>query len=522
MPEDFEDQSKEFNLDSKVDLLRRRHLQFLIPLLLGWLLVWSASWILPAHYKSSTLILVEQMTVPKDYVISNINDDLALRLESITQQMMSQTRLLFIIHKLHLYEAAGTTTPDGLVERMRKDIKVEMVRNPSNNRINSFRVSYSASTPEIAQQVTSELTNLFINSNQRRLQRESENTTSFISKQLDDARAILAEQEARVREFEVAHQGELPSQQQSNIQILNGLQSQLQNEQDALNAARQQRVYLQSLIEQYRTVQSVEPQSGNPPVNGLPGLDAQLAKMKADLTDMLTRYTDQHPAVQSLKEAIKQTQKQRDQLAARLQADPVAANPGKSAALAQLQSQLQANQIEVGNREQEIQKLKGRIDAYQARLNAEPAAQQELAELTRGYEQSQANYNDLLKKKNDSAMATSLEQMQQGERFTVLDPPSLPTRADFPNRIAFSGIGLAVGIGLGAAVIALLEVLDDRLHQDFQIENLLPIRVISEIPEILRPEDELRIKQRTVRGWAAGALVFLVILAGSAFSYLHA
>ena len=48
-----------------LNVVRRRHVHFLIPLLLGWLVVWGASWVLPARYKSGTLILVEQPTMPK-------------------------------------------------------------------------------------------------------------------------------------------------------------------------------------------------------------------------------------------------------------------------------------------------------------------------------------------------------------------------------------------------------------------------------------------------------------------------
>ncbi len=126
-----------------------------------------------------------------------------------------------------------------------------------------------------------------------------------------------------------------------------------------------------------------------------------------------------------------------------------ASNPSQNSPLLQLQSQLQANQAEITNREQAIVGLKGRVNNYQDRLNSAPAAEQELADLTRGYDQTKANYDDLLKKQNESAMATSMEQMQQGERFSVLDPPSLPLKPDYPNRLKFCGIGLSIGLVLG-------------------------------------------------------------------------
>ena len=77
-----------------LNIARRRQLQFVLPLFVGWLLVWGSSWILKPHYKSSTLILVEEPTMPRDYVAPNVSNDLQDRLQSITQQILSRTRLL--------------------------------------------------------------------------------------------------------------------------------------------------------------------------------------------------------------------------------------------------------------------------------------------------------------------------------------------------------------------------------------------------------------------------------------------
>ena len=82
-------------------------------------------------------------------------------------------------------------------------------------------------------------------------------------------------------------------------------------------------------------------------------------------------------------------------------------------------------------------------------MNDEPVREQQLADLTRGYDQSKANYDDLLKKENESKMATSMEQMQKGERFRMIDPPSLPLKPDFPDRLKFCGIGLGSRSSVG-------------------------------------------------------------------------
>jgi polysaccharide chain length determinant protein (PEP-CTERM system associated) len=536
MPEDLEEQnSGGFDLKRYLGIVRRRHVQFLVPLFVGWIVVWGASWVLPVRYKSSTLILVEQPTMPKNYVEPNVSDDLQDRLQSITQQILSRTRLLLIIDKLHLYESTRKQiTQDEKVDLMRKDIgAIELVQDIHKGEINAFRISYSAHDPRVAQQVTGELKDLFINENMKARQQESEDTTKFIESQLENARATLATQEAKVREFEGQHQGALPSQQASNLQILSGLQAQLQNEQDALNTAKQQRVYLQSLIDQYRGPHvSARTADGTP--TGLSSLDQELDGLKAKLADLSSHYTDRYPDVQRLKGQIAKTEKMRDDLIADLKnkgnsgrqsndsaagRDPLDAS--QSSPALQLQGQLQSNQAEIANREQSIAGLKARINDYQARLNEAPAVEQQLADLTRGYDQSKADYDDLLKKKNESEMATSMEQMQQGERFTMLDPPSLPLKADFPNRLKFCGIGLGVGLALGLIVAGGFEFFDDRLHSEKEIESLLPMGVISEIPEVLTVSEEGSRKKRMVFGWAMAVLVFAAILAGSAFSFLH-
>jgi succinoglycan biosynthesis transport protein ExoP len=534
MEETFEEPKSEgLDIPLYLGIVRRRHIQFLIPLFLGWLLVWGASWVLPVRYKSSTLILVEQPTMPKNYVTPNVSDDLQNRLQSITQQILSRTRLLLIIDKLHLYNDTHRRqiTPDDKVAIMQKDIDIELVRN-IHDEITSFKINYSARDPRVAQLVTSELTNLFINENLKVREQQSEDTTKFIGDQLETARTTLSEQEAKVRQFKGEHEGELPSQEASNLQILSGLQSQLQNEQDTLNTAKQQRVYLQTLIEQYRTLHTTTRSADGAPT-GLAAIDLELDKLNSKLADLSSRYTDHYPEVESLKDEIAMAERKRSAFVAELKtkgngarqvdestATRHLADPSQNSLL-QLQGQLQANQAEIANREQSIVGLKAKVSGYQDRLNSEPASEQQLADLTRGYDQSKANYDDLLKKQTESAMATSMEQMQQGERFSMIDPPSLPLKPDFPNRLKFCGIGLGVGLALGIFIAGGLEALDKRLYSEKEIKMLLPIPILCEIPEIVNPSDERSSKRKIMLGWAMAGVVITTILAGSGFSYIH-
>ena len=526
--QEFEDQELgTFDPQFYLGVVRRRHLHFLIPLLLGWIAVWSVSWILPPRYKSSTLILVEQPSMPSNYVTPNVTDNLQERLQSITQQILSRTRLLQIVNSANLYTAGqGKVTPDDLVERLRKDIQIELVRD-NQNRISAFNVYYTAADPHTAQRVTSDLTNLFINENLESRQQQSEGTTKFLEDQLESARQTLSQQEEKIRVFKAQHVAELPTQLQANLQILSGLQSQLQSQQDALNSAKQQRIYLQSLVDQYHSLQPTGKGGDDSPA-GLPAIDQELDRLKSQLTDLNSRYTDSHPDVRKVKSQIAKTEKVRDNLIAELKnksagssSTPVVTDPSHPSPLAQLQSQLQANSAEIANRERAISEITNRINDYQGRLNQEPVREQELADLTRGYDQSKANYDDLLKKKNESAMATSMELMQQGERFRIIDPPSLPQKPDFPNRLKFCGIGLGVGLALGVVIAGAFELLDAKVYDEKALKDMLPVPVISEIPVVSTPADEHREKRRIWIGWATAATVFGVILVGSAISYLR-
>jgi uncharacterized protein involved in exopolysaccharide biosynthesis len=239
------------------------------------------------------------------------------------------------------------------------------------------------------------------------------------------------------------------------------------------------------------------------------------------LTDLSSRYTDSYPDVVKLKAQIAKTERQRQELMAGPKTGSKQASEAESTPLLQLQSQLQANQLEIASRERAIAGVEARINEYQARLNSEPATEQQLAELTRGYEQSKANYDDLLKKKNQSVMATSMEHMQQGERFTMLDPPSVPAKPDFPNRLKFCAIGLGIGLALGCLVVLLFELVDDRMHGEKEIKNILPVQVMAEIPEVQTPLDEEKQRRKVVRGWALAGIICMVIGIGSAFSFLR-
>lgn len=525
----LEDQQEGFHFTEYWNLVRRRHWHILIPLFCVWLMVWTASWFIPSVYRSGTLILVEQPAVPQQFVPSNIQDDLQTRLDSITQQILSRTRLLHIIEQLDLYpKLRAKKNPDEVVEQMRRDIEIELVRSTDKDRLSAFNVYYQSSSPRLAQEVTNELTNLFINENLEARQQQSENTTKFLESQLDEARQKLAEQEQRVRQFKDEHLGELPTQTQANLQILGGLQAQLQAQEDALNRARQQNTYLESMLGQYRSLQKNMKSGDGTAAGGLPAIDRELERLRAQLTDLSSRYTEKHPDIRKLKSQIARLEKTRQQLVDKPSSDADTSETPASykdvkdmAPQLELESQLKANQAEVKNHQTEINQILNRISDYQSRLNRAPVREQQLLDITRDYDQSRANYDSLLAKKNQSQMATNLEKTQQGEHFRVVDPPNLPVKPYQPNRLKLSMMGLFAGLALGAVFTMGAEMTDDRVYSERVLKKLASVDVIAEVPALNTPEEEREQRKSIVVAVLSTGVVFFVIAVGSAITFLR-
>ncbi|MFZ3334308.1 MAG: GNVR domain-containing protein [Candidatus Acidiferrales bacterium] len=500
----------------------RRRWWIFLPIFLCWAVVWTGGWLWPASYESEGTILVQQQQVPEQYVAPNVTLDLEDRVQSMTQQILSRTRLQATINRFHLYRPSHglsslfeTGDP---VDQMRKDIKIELVESDNKTGVHrgeltAFKIHYSAPSPELAQQVNSELTSLFIDENLRAQQQLSESTTAFLDAQLADARTKLEEQEAQVRAFKAKHMGDLPSQLESNVQILSGLQSQLETTERALDGAKQQNLYLESLQQQYQSAQGTD--------------------LRLELSDLRSKYTDDYPDIIALKEKIAKSDELKKQIEAQIVSNQKTKNatnslpgnpgipgqPGSETPVMQIESQLKANQLEIQNYTKRQKELESQIAAYQARLNMTPETEQQLADISRGYEESKSNYKSLLEKQNQSQLATSLEQRQQGEQFSIIDPPSLPDKPSSPNHILVSLGGLVVGTIIGFGLALLMELADVRVRQEKDLERHVRAHVLVGIPHLNAPgEDRLRARARRMEIAAAVGMVILIV-AGNLYSF---
>jgi len=116
-------------------------------------------------------------------------------------------------------------------------------------------------------------------------------------------------------------------------------------------------------------------------------------------------------------------------------------------------------------------------------------------------------------------MATSMELLQRGERFRILDPPSLPIRPIFPNRLKFFVFGLAFGLALGVIVAGGLEWMDDTVYNEHELKALLPVAAMAEIPIITTPGEKRAEEKKIWVGWATATVVCATMVVGYVVTY---
>jgi polysaccharide chain length determinant protein (PEP-CTERM system associated) len=510
------------NLEDYWAVAWRRRWWLIVPLFLGWGFVVLAGRFISPRYRSETVIIIEPQA-SEQYVLSNIRFDVQARLQSITQQILSRTKLLEIASRFHLYQLdQKPTDPDAVAQRMRRDIRIDLIQAPGRpGDLAAFKVSYSAPTAVLAQRVTNELTSLFINENLRNRREASENTTQFLEEQLQTAQQDLSRQDDRLHEYKARHLGELPEQLQNNVQILSGLEMRLQANRDAIDEANQQKLYLESLLAQYQGVRArLKSPSDGAEMSGA-SLEDQLARLNAQLADLSIRYKPDHPDVRELKDKIATLERLKAQAGAEItpsqtgvETSQAARTPSELRELApamQIESQLSASKQKIAHLEQTAKKLDRQIDEYQSRLNVAPLREQELVEINREHEQSRTAYESLLNKKTQSEMATSLEKQRQGELFSVIDPPNLPQRPYWPDRFKLSLLGLIGGTFLALGVTVLAEVMDARIHRDEDLRELLALPVLAGIPMLQTAAVERREKlRRRIEAVAASVSATLI------------
>ncbi|HXW61570.1 MAG TPA: Wzz/FepE/Etk N-terminal domain-containing protein [Candidatus Acidoferrales bacterium] len=469
-------------------MLRRHWVLILVLALIGPPVGYGVSHLLPNRYKSQTLVLIEPPHVSGELVPQVDITSLGQRLASMQQQILSRSRLAQIVHQTDL-GGSDKESVNKLIDQLQDAINVTAVQpmlESGARDMPGFFVNVTLPDPTTAQKVCTAVTSLFIGENNRIQQQHAEQTTQFLSAQLTQAKADLDAQDAKLAAFKSRYMGSLPDEESTNLNVLTGLTSQLDATNQALSRAQQDKSFAESMLtQQLATWQASQSGQESPGA-----LENQLATLQAQLASLRLRYTDDYPDVVKLKHDVALLQERIAEAgdAKDAKSAPNVAKTQKSSGeplqVTQWRTQIHTAEETIAEKTREQEQIKKQIAMYQSRVQGSPAVEEQYKELTRGYQTALNSYNDLLKKRTESAMSGELSREEQTEQFVVLDPANLPDQPSFPKRPLFALGGLFGGLAIGCGITLLLELQDTSLRSERDVEHSLGLPVLAMVPAI--------------------------------------
>ncbi len=487
-------ENRELTMDDYLAMLRRRMKVILIPALLAPLAGLLVSFIFPAKYTSQSLIMVEGQKVPEGIVKPVVTADLTERIATLQQQVLSQSTLQPML------ERSGLAKPgqdlDDLIEKIRRNMTVEAVetdlsdigttkKRPNNQSpVPGFYVNYTASNAREAQQICNELTSLMLEQNLKSREDVARGTTDFLSKQVDDTKRNLDELDSKLAAFKKQYMGQLPGDEDNNVKILMGLNSQLDANTQSLSRAQQDKAYTESLLAQQISAWKASQSASNPQT-----LQQQLSQLQTQLIDLQARYTADHPDVIKTQADIAQVRKKLDEINSAPDKTS-STTPDKESAseppeIRQLRTQVHQYEDLIAQATRDQKKLQQEISMYQGRVALSPAIEEQYKHLARDYDNTQKVYQDLLADQSKSDLALRMEQQQEGEQMHLLNPANLPELPSFPNRPLFAAGGFGSGLMLGLGLALWLELRDKSIRTQADAESALELPMLVAVPWVV-------------------------------------
>jgi polysaccharide chain length determinant protein (PEP-CTERM system associated) len=428
--------------------------------------------VMPRKYRSGTMILVESKNVPEYFVVPVTPEGIAQRLNTIRQLIMSRTRLEAVIKKLDPYPELAAQPSHVVVEVMRRGIEIRV------QGTDSFSIEYVNRDPVKAMLVTNMLASQFAEDAGRLRDDLTRKAFDFLEANLADTRKALEERENALRSHKQKYWGALPEQLDANLRVLQQLQVEQQTLGESLRTLEDRRAALErGLLEGRRLAASTAPA----------GPTAELLKLRAGYDSLRGRYTEDHPDMRALRARIQELDRQ---MGAALKQKEGAKDKDRDLTDPEavgLTESLRPVEAEIESLKVRRERLDARIRVFQARVEQTPTAEQELAALTRDYDQLRQNYSGALKKEMDAEMAQRLEEYWKGGYFRVLDPAYLPRRPIRPygTLILLGGFALALGAGLASALVA--DMLDRSVKTERDLEELVAHPLLITIPRAALP-----------------------------------
>ncbi|WP_421982355.1 GumC family protein [Roseibium sp.] len=486
-----------FDLGAIVSIAKRRFLYFLIPVVVVFGIAVTVAYLLPKSYEAKATILIESQRIPSQLALTTVTADSSERLKVIEQRLLARDNLLSIASQFELYRDDGVTpSPSVIVENMRGAIQINQIsvsRSRRGTQVVGFDVAFRYTSATTAARVANQLVNSILSQNiETRLSRAAE-TGEFFQQQLRDLEGELATKESEMAEFKRVNESALPETL--------GIRREKLAQIDA---------NLEAIAAQLRLINESDGTQQVPQESDTQGLAFQLQSLELNheafterrelLAPLLEKGFVSQRTMDDLERSIAQTEIQIASVKSQMSQQGFTADPGTRVKL------LESQQVA----------LQKRADDLRDSIFKTPGVEVELSAMVRDYENLRSEYSQTKAKLTDAEIGERLEQDRQAERFEVLEQATVPEQPAAPNRIQIVAAGGGGAIAVGAALVLLLEFLDNSIRTAKDLERRLKLRPIAVIPYVTTRKERIRKITRRV-------LTLLIILAAivAALAIVH-
>lgn len=533
------------DLEDYIDIIRRHKAWILGPAFCSLVIAVVVAFLWPDTFISQAVIRVVPPQVPETYVPTNVNMEMSQRINSMAQTILSRGNLTNIINTFNLYPHDKQRKPmEDVVEEMKKDIHIGSVTSMTaqNRGVSAFSIAFSYENRIVAQKVTADLVARFMSENTRDRTTQSVLTTQFLKDQADSAKKELEGIEDRLAKFRQVNAGRLPDQLQNNQILLNAAEARIANINANVSRVGQEKMLLETELRTGKTaLASLKPAVDQVSVQAknekLQANEAQITQAEQMLGNLKEHYKDTYPDVRRMEIQVTSLKKTRekllkeDQEAKKTEAahpatevkryDPEYARNSQNvnAVIERLEAQIKLTEIQTGEYMTEMKTAEQNVKAIRSRIEAEPIGEQQYAEVIRDREVAKLKYDELNRKRSQSAIAEDLEKRQQGETLEMLDPASLPQTPTEPKRPMLIAIGTGVGLILGLCFAGAREAKDASLKNLKDVRAYTQLTILGSVPLL---ENDLVVRRRKRLAWLAwstACLVGIIIMTGSVFFY---
>lgn len=479
----------QIQIEDYIEIVIRRKWFLIVPFIISIIGIIIAVVIIKPAYKSTTLILVEPQKVPESYVKATVTEEVQERLNTISQQVMSRTRLESVIKEFDLYRGKKDKMgSEEVVELMRKNIEIDVKGDPKKKELSAFSISFIDKNPEIAMHVTNRLASLFIEENLKAREQQAEGTTEFLENQLQELKTGLEAHETQIKAFKERYMGQLPSQLETTLRTLDRLQLDLQTTNDLLRGAEERKIILEKQLADFNANVS----NGTIVESSADPQRVRLIELQKALSQLSAIYTERHPDIIRIKNEIAEVEKgikggkssEKSPEAGTAEIRRRVQTTSENSLYMTLSNQLMDTDADIKGLKDKQKEITKNVSSLQGRVERIPSIEQKMSVLMRDYENTRTNYQSLLNKKLDAQLAESLEKRQKGEAFRILDPANLPTKPSKPDRMKIVLVGLALGLGGGVGFVFLLEYIDSSFRKPEDVYSVVGLPVLATVPRI--------------------------------------